>query len=287
MKLAYLILAHRAPEQLQRLIKTLDSEENQFFIHFDRRAEGAYHQAKGLLGSMPNVHFLTKRYRCRWGQFSLVEAAIACLEAATASGFPFDFVSLISGQDYPIKSGKEINEFFQQHADKSFVEFFRLDLPNKWTDQGGPFQAMRRIGQWHFPIRSRWIHLPVGRKIPLGFLPFGGAQWWTLSKACADWTSTFLRTNPGFVRYFRYTFLPDESFFQTLLLNSPFADRIVNDNLRFVDFTRGHPTPPAILTTDDFDLLQSQKTALFARKFDFDQDRNIFDLIDQSLLKVV
>jgi hypothetical protein len=80
------------------------------------------------------------------------------------------------------------------------------------------------------------------------------------------------------VRFFEHAYVPDEMFFQTLLLNSPLASTIVNDDLRLIKWPG-----PAILTAADWnDILRSPD--LFARKFDENVDASILDSIDRDLL---
>jgi hypothetical protein len=82
------------------------------------------------------------------------------------------------------------------------------------------------------------------------------------------------------IRFFKHVWIPDELFFQTIVMNSPLRDTIVNDDLRYVDWTR--PTAPAILGRQDFDTLRNSGK-LFARKFDTTVDREILDLLDQRI----
>jgi hypothetical protein len=95
----------------------------------------------------------------------------------------------------------------------------------------------------------------------------------------------FVAASPGVVRFFRHVDVPDELFFQTVLCSSPLRERIVNDNLRFIDWRDPASGSPAVLTSADFPALQASPK-LFARKFDATADAGILDLIDRELLKV-
>jgi hypothetical protein len=76
--------------------------------------------------------------------------------------------------------------------------------------------------------------------------------------------------------------VPDEIFFQTILMNSPHAENIINDDLRYLDWKDRNSGSPAVLSkTDLSNLLVSQK--LFARKFDVKVEPKILDLIDQLI----
>ncbi|AFY35649.1 beta-1,6-N-acetylglucosaminyltransferase [Calothrix sp. PCC 7507] len=284
MKIAYLMLAHKLPEQLARLVNALNNEESHFFIHLDARATTLLEESKKCLSSFENVHFVPKRYKCRWGQFSIVRGTISCLETLVTSGIEFDYVFLLSGQDYPIKSISHIESFLEKNRGKQFINCFSLEEENEWSDHPPPFEPISRAKDLHLFFRSRVIHLPIRRKFPNNFSPYGGSQWWTLSRDCINWMTKFMRDNPGFVNYFKYTFIPDELFFHSMIMNSPFKEDIIDNSLRYVDFTRANPTRPAVLGVEDFEFLQNGTSALFARKFDISRDSKILDLIDEKII---
>lgn len=284
MRIAHVILAHKDLGQLGRLVDTLRYPGHRFFIHIDARA-AFFAEALAHFAGADDVTLVQPRVRCRWGHFSLVDATLRCLRAALASATPFDHVNLISGQDYPLKRPEAMQRHLAAHPSRQFINHFPLQEDNQWTRQGGPFQALQRIEGLHLAFRSRWLHLPLKRKVPNGWTPYGGSQWWTLTGGCVQWLMRRLEQQPGIVRFFRRTFIPDELFFQTLVMNSPFAGQAVNDNLRYVDFTRANPTPPAVLLEPDFgELLCVDK--LFARKMDPERSRHLLSLIDRHLLDI-
>ena len=135
MKIVYLILTHKLAEQLVRLVTVLNTQQSHFFIHVDARAESFFDEAKEKLSHFQNVNFVSKRYRCRWGQFSLIEATISCLETLIKSDIQFDYAFLLSGQDYPIKKVAYIKSFLKSNRGKQFIEYFPLKEKNKWTNK--------------------------------------------------------------------------------------------------------------------------------------------------------
>ena len=63
----------------------------------------------------------------------------------------------------------------------------------------------------------------------------------------------------------------EEMYAQQVLMNSPYRDRIVNDNLRYVDWNPRHGHQPAILDESDFDRLMDgafEHDPIFARKIE-------------------
>ncbi len=283
MQIAYIILAHKNPEQIATLIRSLANEDTSFFIHIDKRAgDEIYSKLVEQLTGIKSIHY-TKRYKCYWGDFNIVKATIACIQDLMNSGRDFDYAILLSGQDYLIKPIDNIKEFFKKYRGQEFIESFALDTQNKWTEHESYYQALRRVNHWHFRIRSKHIYLPIKRQFSQGFEPYGGSQWWGLSRDCIEYINSFIKKNPVFVNYFKYVCVPDEIFFQTIVSNSPFKNKIFNSNLTYVGWENSNPVPRAILGKDDLaTLLNSPK--LFARKFDITREPEILDLIDREIL---
>jgi hypothetical protein len=80
---------------------------------------------------------------------------------------------------------------------------------------------------------------------------------------------------------FKYTACADEHFFQILALNSPFKNKIINNNLRFLKWNPRENSPKVLSSTELDELLSSSK--LFARKFDMNEDCTILERIDQQI----
>jgi hypothetical protein len=88
----------------------------------------------------------------------------------------------------------------------------------------------------------------------------------------------FVERNPRFMRFFRHAGIPDESFFQTILLNSPLAGSVVDDDLHYADWSEGRSHPRTLGLADLDRVLASGE--LFARKFD---DQRVLDAIDERV----
>ena len=78
--------------------------------------------------------------------------------------------------------------------------------------------------------------------------------------------------------FFRNTYVPDESFYQTLLMNSPFRHTLINDNRRFIDWTSGPERPRILRMSDLFRLTESD--ALFARKVSAKKDNALIERLE-------
>ncbi len=279
MAVAYLILAHNNPEQLARLVATLPVE-SPILIHFDRGADRElYQRTVRLLGNRDKLQFV-ERHACRWGDIGIVRGTVSLIRALAEGGYAFDHAILLSGADYPIKSNREIATFLAANRDREFIESFAFDEPNPWTNAGGYYKVPAKVLARHLRFRSRIIRLPGLREAPLGLRLYGGAQWWCLSSEAVRYLNDFIARNPELLRFYSGSFIPDESFIQTILANSPLAHRITGHHRRLIIWDRPVPPYPAILKMDDLEMLLASDN-LFARKFDPKMDAGILDALDK------
>ncbi len=121
MKFAYIILSHKLPEQLFRLVSQLDYSQNVFVIHLCMNTgKEDFKKAKELFKNIPNV-FFCKREDGSWGEFGIVQAVINGMELLMEKRAEFDYLHVISGNDYPIKSNRFLKDFFKKNFGNQFL----------------------------------------------------------------------------------------------------------------------------------------------------------------------
>ncbi|MVN23444.1 beta-1,6-N-acetylglucosaminyltransferase [Mucilaginibacter arboris] len=289
---AYIIIAHKNPEQLLRLIKILDDGCSVFFVHIDKRVSINHFTALKSLGSKVN---LVKRVYSDWGAFGLVQCTLNAMIAIKESAMAFNRIILLSGQDYPIKSNDYINNYFQKTPYSIFFEYWPLPNYNKWPKNKG---GMYRVNKYFFGFNfyqmffSKLLNFisnffpALKRKIPGKMKPFAGSQWWIIDMYALDYILNFVKKYPIYTSFHKHTFASDELFFQMILLNSKdekLLSSIENDNKRFIKWKSASKSHPETIDRSDLnDIVNSP--AFFARKFDLNYDSNILDLIDQTCL---
>lgn len=279
MRIAHLILAHRAPLQLARLVKRISHCDADIYIHLDKKAAvGPFRQA---LSHIPRCYFISKRENVHWSAYSMVKATVNAFQEIQATQFRYDFVNLMSGADYPLKSNEEIHQFFANNITWSFMSFEHRG--SHWWEEAQTrfkrfyFNDVNFRGKYFFErMINRLIRPP---RPPSGFEIVGRSQWMTLSYPHMVYLLEVLNQEKRIEKFFRFSWAPDEFIFQTILYNSPFRNQIINNNLRYIDWVSDYGASPKILMTADYEaLIQSNK--LYARKFDIDIDANILDLLD-------
>lgn len=291
MQKAYIILAHRNPEQLHRLISRLHDNSSTFFIHIDKKVPLAAFSSLSEFGD--KVQYVDRVYS-EWASFQLVEATLNGMKAIRAAKQHFDVITLLSGQDYPIKTNNFLDDFFRDSPYTVFIEYFTIPNYERWQGRGGLFRIDKYFFGFKFYQRYSAKALnflasfipKLRRKLPYNLIPYGGSQWWIMDMYALNYILDFINENPAYTSFHKATFAPDEIFFHTILLNSEderISKSIVNDSKRYMHF-KCKELHPDILTKADLDRIKNSD-ALFARKFDCEEDSNIFDAIDEVCLK--
>lgn len=311
-KILYLIASHTKPDQVMRLVKTIRSHspDSYILIHHDYSSSILDRSA---FEQLSNVQVMEDFIPGIWGEFSLVAMELHCIDWLLTHSIHFDWLIFLSGQDYPIQPFSEIEQFLQTTEYDGFMEYFlATDPPLESVESGLRWQAntgFKRFFYHHYKLPNSTILnslcFKLGRLInnrqslftvsadrngsKLGircsatpfnstFQCYAGSQWHTLSRRCIQYIYDFVQRNPSFVKHYQKTVIPDESFFQTILVNNPQL-KICNDNKRYIPWFNSQPV---VFGMQDFDRLVASNQQ-FARKFDLDRDARIFDRLDQHI----
>jgi hypothetical protein len=294
MRLAYLILAHRDLGQLQRLISRLSDQDSDIFIHLDQKA-GDESLSFIALNLFKNVFIIKRRVDVRWGAFSMVQATLNGLAEIVEHG-SYDYIHLLSGADYPLKSNRSIINFFAANNGREFIHFRENPSPELPLGGCDRFEyyydydnTVTCKNEYELEMKARNLK----RIFINGMKPYHGSQWWSLTGGCISYLMKTVASNKDLVNYYRYTKFPDEQFFQTIIMNSVFARNAVNNNLRYIDWSQNNwsaidwvtsnPHPKTLAVQDINKMKYSEK--LFARKFDAFTNSRVLDTIDSMLLK--
>ena len=281
MRIACIIMAHKEPLQVQRLIKKFEPFPIDFYIHLDKKIPFGPFE---FLTNLSQVHFIKNRIRVRWASYSFLNAVLQSVKEVTQTGIAYDFITVMSGQDYPIKPVESLLGQLEKNKGRNYVCF---ETGTEWWDH-----AISRVNRYHFTnfdFRGRYriqfflnAFLPT-RKFPLPYKLYGGprAMCMTITPECAAYLVDFIEKDKKLRRFIRFTWGPDEFVIPTLVMNSPFKDSVINDNFYYIDWSAGGSNPK-ILRVEDYNKLMATDKFM-ARKFDIKVDSAILDKIDLSL----
>lgn len=292
MKHAYLIIAHDEPYILEKVLKLIDDERNDIYLHIDKKWKDF--NFKYFKSVVRKSHlFFTKRLDVRWGSYRQIECELILFEEASKK--KYKYYHLLSGIDMPLVSQDTIHVFFD-NSDREFVCF------DNHKDISG--QVLERIKYYHFLITwarsnnklKKWFFgkfhyvqlciqkfLKVNRikDTPLEFRK--GANWISITD---EFVRYILSEKNWIKKTFRFSYCADEIFVQTLLYNSRFYKNTIgfkNDDYksikRFIDWNRGKPYT---FELNDYDLIMNSG-CFFARKFSSKLDKEIIDKIYEKV----
>ncbi|MGR3761618.1 DUF5928 domain-containing protein [Roseobacteraceae bacterium NS-SX3] len=269
-KIAYLLLCHKDPGAIIQQAEQLTAAGDCISIHFDARAKiEDFDAIRSALSGNPNVTFARKRVKCGWGEWSLVRATLFALESAVEAFPRATHFYMLSGDCMAIKTAEYAHGFLNS-TDKDFIESFDF-FESDWIKTG---MKEDRLLYRHFLNERKhktlfyWSHglqkrLGLQRRIPADLQIQIGSQWWCLRRRTVEWMLDFIRRRKDVIRFFRTTWIPDETFFQTLVRHLVPEEEIESRTLTFLMFT--DYGLPVNFYNDHYDLLLSQDF-LFARK---------------------
>lgn len=269
-QIAFILLCHKDPEGIIAQTLRLTAAGDCVAIHFDARSSQAdYARIRGALADNPQVTFARRRLRCGWGEWSLVGATLSALDAALADFPGATHFYMLSGDCMPIKTAEHVRGFLERE-DADFIESFDF-FGSDWIKTG--IKEERLVYRHWFNERQRkWLFyksmelqkkLGLARKVPEDLKIRIGSQWWCLRRRTVEAVLDFAKRRPDIPRFFSTTWIPDETFFQTLVAHLVPDREIRSRPLTFLMFT--DYGMPVTFYDDHHDLLLAQGY-LFARK---------------------
>ncbi len=269
-KIAYIMLCHKDPSSIISQANGLTSSGDFMSIHFDARASADdFKEIRDALKDNPNVTFATKRIKCGWGEWSLVQASLNAIKVAESAFPTATHFYMVSGDCMAIKPAGYTHKFLDER-NKDFVEcedFFGSDwikvglkeerlVYRHWFNeraQKGLFYASMNLQQ----------KLGLKRKVPHDIEMRIGSQWWCLRRKTIEAVLEFAKQRKDVMTFFKTTWIPDETFFQTLVCHLVPTEEIDPRTLTFLVFS--DYGMPVTFFNDQYELLLSQEH-LFARK---------------------
>lgn len=273
MSIAYLVMCHKNPGQVNQLIGKLLETGGHVYVHIDAACDDF------PIEERENVFIIPKERRIfvRWAGISMMDAEIVLLQSALEAETEYSHFVLLSGEDYPIKSERHIDSFLKSESEYNFIDIKR--------PEDNDYQRYEKRNQILFPeiiagtgllrrvIKNIYVHLTGGYKKTFGLFCrknksgldfYYGSQWWVLNRDTAKWVCQYLEDHTEVRKFFTYSLVPDECMMQSLVMKSPFKE-CIKPSLTYVEWgdNRNHPN---YLSEFQIDGLRKDDRYLFARK---------------------
>lgn len=276
---AFIMSVHTNLEQLQILVTALQFGD--VYIHVDKKQDTLFQQLKEIYKNNSNVFLVEDRVSVNWSGFSQVQATIKLFELVESTKRTYDYIHFISGQDLPLMSHAQMDDYIEgKGIDQQFVEVndidsykWRLTQYSFFRENPNNRKKLYRLTD----IALRLIQMPFVRRANFkGFELYKGSSWFSITYECMKYILSYIREN-DYCSKFRYTACPDEHFFQVLLMNSKYKDKVLKYNSRYIVF-EGLNASPKTLGVGDMEYFMDGQY-MFARKFDMNKDRQVISKI--------
>lgn len=279
---------YHQPRLLRRTLKVLEKDHHHFFIHVDAKNKD-YQAFEEAVSDISNVHLIQPRSKVYHASFSQINAILSLFRAALSSGTTFDFYHLISGQDYPLRSNEQFDQFFE-HTTHSFMYFDTGDFLNSMQAE-----YKRCVDEFHFnnthSLYSRiYERLRLGRLLRLFYRRqpikglYGGWDWFTWNHPTTTFVMDYLQAHPDYLQRFSHTASPTEHLFSTLL--HPYIGQLGIEPQNPLRYVSWHPHRPIDTDYRPYDLNECDfesvvnSTCFFCRKVDERKSAKLLDMID-------
>ncbi|XP_025163648.1 xylosyltransferase oxt isoform X3 [Harpegnathos saltator] len=296
-RIAYLLTVNgRASRQVKRLINILYHPSHLFYIHVDARQDYLYREILEVeksckLNNIKVARGEGLRHASIWGGASLLTTLLKSAQQMLAHHHHWDFLVNLSESDFPVKSNNQLIEFLSWNKGMNFVKSHGREVQRFITKQG--------LDKTFVECEARMWR--VGdRKLPDGIQVDGGSDWIALSR---DFVEYVANPNPdllvaSLLKLFKYTLLPAESFFHTVLRNSRFCSTYIDNNLHVTNWKRKLGCKcqykavvdwcgcsPNDFKLEDFNRIRNtaDRNLFFARKFEPIIDQRIVNKVEEWL----
>lgn len=273
MKQAFVITAYKNYEGLKSLAEYL-SGTCCVYIHVDAKSQMISEEQVKLLNEIPNCLAL-KKYAIAWGGFNHVLAICELLKLA-CDNQEVSYIHLLTGEDLPLKTPEELNQKYLKckdiYMDVCDSEHFtpqvwkRYSYHNFFSDKNVKNPLLWQLQNITVNLQSllgiKRTHLGEYQTKDV----YKGLVYVSMPREAAEYILSYVLKHPEFMRDLRDCQIPEEFFFQTLFMNSPYRENIKNKSIRYLNWEKGDGGSPAYLDLDDLKILQNSNYD-FARKF--------------------
>lgn len=270
---AYMIMAHHRFDILEEILKDIDDERNDIFLHVDSKA--ADFETGRYKKLIKRAHFvIVDRMDVHWGGFSQIQCVLMLLKIAVSFGY-HSYYHFMVGVEFPLKTQNYIHKFFDTHSGYEFIGFDNYDnnyiervkyyhIFNEYARNNTFFQKILNKIRIFIVIVQKCIHFDLTKKYKISFKK-GNANW-SITHELALY---IISKEEEIKKIYKHSFCGDEVFIHTLVYNSKFWNNVYDkkdeylSSMRIVNWENKNNR----FCLDDLNILLDSGR-LFARKID-------------------
>ena len=262
---AMIITAYRDFDGLFRMLAAL-GRHALCFVHVDKKS-GFTPEQMARLGALANVQAVS-RYAVNWGSVYHLHALIDLCRMALGDA-RVTHLHLISAQDFPCVSAEAFARCFEGD-DRIHMQFLTTADYPELAHRYEHYHCMHRLNYRDMSERAQnWVGridrfqdmLHIRRRLSV---PHKGLVWLSLPREAAR-HAVDAPQNRRLLRRLRYTYIPEEFYFQNAFEGTPWAEKITGNALRFSIWDEPERGMPALLDERDLPAIDASG-CVFCRK---------------------
>jgi hypothetical protein len=294
----FTILSHKYPNQVRRLAQRLlaDCPDAAVVIHHDARSLPLPNFGD------PRIYVVDEPCSVQWGTISQVQVLLHVWEWIRRRGIAYNWMVLLSGQDYPVAHLADLEQQFERSGFEGFIDhtlattkfaeqndtryhFAYQPLPRAVHRLAARLSRLNTLQPWIRVVATRlgcFIGLRTRAPFDENLQCYRGEYWCALSARAVHYVESYMKEHPRVLDAYRRKLHPDESLIHSILASSG-RFSLGNECLHFISWADPSSGSPDILGVKDVDAIFASGK-LFARKFDETTDVSILDLLDERVL---
>lgn len=308
----FVIHTHRDISQIKRLVATLKSQLPNSIVLVSHDIHGEPIEADDISA----CGAILLRGRGGRGDFSILDGYMDAIRWLKASRIQYDWISTLSGQDFPTRPLVELDTLLRESSLHGFLQYFDALKPASLQGRSMSWSPETGDERYYFQYKNLKSRLSFAERVPLRYIrkaaaswsksirinpsyglmlgkrsdhtPFkgdfrcyAGGYWATIRRECAEYLVYFSDNNKNIVDYYRKVLVPDESFIQTVLVNNR-SFRFESNNFRYVDFTGSRHGRPKTLVSADLKSIRGSD-AYFCRKLESGASDSLYVMLDYQI----
>jgi N-acetyllactosaminide beta-1,6-N-acetylglucosaminyltransferase len=120
--LAYVMVIHKDFDTFERLFRAIYMPQNIYCVHVDEKASPELkHSVWQLLNCFPNAFLASKMETVVYAGISRLQADLNCMKDLVTSKIPWKYLINTCGQDFPLKTNKEIIQYLKGFKGKNIT----------------------------------------------------------------------------------------------------------------------------------------------------------------------
>jgi len=271
MKQAILITAYKNYGNLKELVDFF-AKECYVFIHIDAKSKEILEEQILELNTVESC-FAIRKYAIYWGGYSHLRAVLDLMQMASEHP-DISYVHIITGEDYPVRAFEEFQRKFlrDDHIYMSVMppeEFkdtvtVRYRYYNWFIDKNVKNPVLWQLQRATVILQKLF---GVSRDSIGEFCKiYKGLLYASFPREVLNYIESYLIKHPEYLKDLKRCQLPEEFFFQTIIMNSSYARQVAKQDIRYMNWEKGDSSSPIYLTMEAYGELQ-KKRYFFARKF--------------------